>query len=147
MSDFPPPGEPNDQQPPSYPGQQPYAGQQPYLGQGQQPGYQQPTNAMPPSHPKATTVLVLGILGLVLCQVLSPFAWIMGNRAVAEIDANPQAYSGRSEANAGRICGIIGTVILVLWVVALAFFAFLVIASVSTVSNSDYDQLSLISLF
>lgn len=66
----------------------------------------------PPKHPQATTVLVLGILGLVLCQVLSPFAWSMGNKAQKEILANPGAYSGDGEINAGRILGIIGTAIL-----------------------------------
>ncbi len=66
----------------------------------------------PPKHPQATTVLVLGILGLVLCQVLSPFAWSMGNKAQKEIQANPGAYSGDGEVNAGRILGIIGTALL-----------------------------------
>ncbi len=66
----------------------------------------------PPKHPQATTVLVLGILGLVLCQVLGPFAWSMGNKAQKEILANPGAYSGDGEINAGRILGIIATAIL-----------------------------------
>jgi len=65
-----------------------------------------------PEHPQATTVLILGILGLVLCQLISPFAWIMGNRVVAEIDASNGQVGGRSQANAGRICGIVGTFLL-----------------------------------
>jgi len=81
-----------------------------------------------PDHPQAVTVLILGILGLVLCQVLSPFAWVMGNRVVSEIDASNGQLGGRSTANAGRICGIIGTVLFVggllilLAVVVVAFF-------------------------
>ena len=75
--------------------------QQPY-------GYAPP----PPNHPQAITVLVLGIVGLVVCQVLSPFAWSMGNKALREIDASRGQIGGRSEANIGRILGIIGTVIL-----------------------------------
>ncbi len=63
----------------------------------------------PPDHQQATLVLILGILGLVLCQVISPFAWVMGNRVVAEIDASNGQLGGRGSANAGRICGIIGT--------------------------------------
>jgi uncharacterized membrane protein YjgN (DUF898 family) len=63
----------------------------------------------PPKHPQATTVLVLGILSLVLCQILGPFAWSMGNKAQREIQANPGAYSGEGEVNAGRILGIIAT--------------------------------------
>ena len=65
-----------------------------------------------PEHPQATTVLILGILGLVLCQLISPFAWMMGNRVVAEIDASNGQVGGRSQANAGRICGIVGTFLL-----------------------------------
>jgi hypothetical protein len=64
-------------------------------------------------HPRATTALVLGILGLVLCQVLSPFAWVIGGRAVREIDASQGVLGGRGSANAGRILGIVGTVLLV----------------------------------
>src|SRR4051794_37683489 len=90
------PGAP-EQQPPHPYGQQPY-GQQPYEQQpsGQQPygqpGYDQQYGPPPvgyaPDHPKATTSLVLGILGIVVCGVLAPFAWQSGKRAVAEIDAS-----------------------------------------------------------
>ena len=65
-----------------------------------------------PDHQQAVLVLILGILGLVLCQVISPFAWVMGNRVVAEIDASNGQLGGRSTANAGRICGIVGTFLL-----------------------------------
>ncbi|MGA8986740.1 DUF4190 domain-containing protein [Aeromicrobium sp.] len=68
----------------------------------------------PAKHPQAVTALILGILGLVVCGVIAPFAWVIGNRAVNEIDANPAAYSGRSEASAGKILGIVGTSILAL---------------------------------
>jgi uncharacterized membrane protein YjgN (DUF898 family) len=70
-------------------------------------------------HPNGTTVLVLGILSLVLCGVLGPFAWSMGSKALREIEANPSVqWSNRSNVTAGRICGIIGTVLLVLQVLA-----------------------------
>ena len=82
------------------------------------PPYQYPYQYQPPrDHPSATTVLVLGILGLVLCQLLSPFAWAQGNRVVREIDASRGGYGGRSTANAGRICGIVGTVLLIVSIV------------------------------
>jgi hypothetical protein len=117
------------------PGQPPY-GQQPY---GATPGYGHPGQA-PANHPSATTALVLGLIGLVgiaLCGgitlVLSPFAWRMGARAVREIDANPGMYAGRDQANAGRIMGLIGTVLLGLAVLAfVAAIALLMVASVST---------------
>lgn len=57
-------------------------------------------------------VLVLGILGLVLCHILAPFAWHMGNQALATLDAVGDSLAQRGSVNTGRICGIIGTVLL-----------------------------------
>jgi uncharacterized membrane protein YjgN (DUF898 family) len=79
----------------------------------------------PPNHPQATTALVLGILGVVVCGLIAPFAWNIGGTAVREIDASGGAWGGRTEANAGRILGIVGTVLLVVGL--LAFVAFVVI--------------------
>jgi hypothetical protein len=64
-------------------------------------------------HPNGTTVLVLGILSLVVCQILGPFAWKMGNTALREMDARPDlVYSNRGNITAGRIIGIISTALL-----------------------------------
>ena len=106
------PGNPSGPTPPPPPG-----GHQPNWGGAypppppQQPGFQPYYG--PPKHPQATTAMVLGILGLAVCGVCAPFAWSIGGKAVKEIDANPAAYSGRSEANAGKIMGIIGTCLLI----------------------------------
>ncbi len=43
----------------------------------------------------------------------------IGGKAVKEIDANPAGYSGRGEANAGKIMGIVGTCFLAFGVLAL----------------------------
>lgn len=83
-----------------------------------------------PGHPQGTTVMVIGILGLVVCQLLGPVAWIMGNNAIAEIDANPMAYSNRSAVQAGRICGIVSTAILVFS--AVIFLIVLLVAASSS---------------
>jgi hypothetical protein len=115
------------EQPPNPPYGEP---QNPY-GQGGQPdpyaqggqGYPHAPyggyGAPPADHPQATTVLVLGIISLVLCQILGPFAWVMGNRVVREIDAAGGTVGGRSTANAGRICGIIATALFGLGVLLL----------------------------
>jgi hypothetical protein len=66
---------------------------------------------------RGTLILVLGILSLVLCAPLGVAAWIMGNGDLKEIDAGTMDPSGRSTTNAGRICGIIGTVLLGLSIV------------------------------
>jgi uncharacterized membrane protein YjgN (DUF898 family) len=101
------------QQPP--PGQPPFGNYPPH-----QYGGAPPYGFGAPEHPQATTVLILGILGLVLCQVISPFAWVMGNRVVAEIDASNGQLGGRSQASAGRICGIVGTFLIGLSLLILA---------------------------
>ena len=96
-----------------------------YNAPGQPPYGQQPYGAPPygggpvADHPQSTLVLILGILGLVACGVVAPFAWVMGNRVVREIDASQGRMGGRGAAQAGRICGIIGSVLLILSVLIL----------------------------
>lgn len=85
--------------------------------------------AVQQEHPQGTVILVLGILGLVLCQLLGPVAWIMGNKAKAEVDRNPGRYSNAGSISAGRICGIIATVILILIVVGYGLLFVAVIAA------------------
>ncbi len=68
-------------------------------------------------HPRGTTVLVLGILSLMACGLLGPFAWKIGATAIDEMDAQPEVYwSNRGNVTAGRICGIIGTAFLAIGV-------------------------------
>lgn len=109
----PPYGEPN----------QPPGGQPPYQPPNQPPN-QPPYGGYPfqQDHPKAQTAMVLGILGLVLCQVLAPFAWVMGKKTVAEIDASGGRLGGRSTAQSGYILGVVGTIILILGVVLMVVY-------------------------
>ena len=73
------------------------------------------------------------------CQVISPFAWAMGNRVVREIDASNGQVGGRGTANAGRICGIVGTFLLAAGVVFAVVIVIIALAGVSTSStNSPY---------
>ena len=66
-----------------------------------------------------TLILILGILGIVLCQILGPVAWIMGNSAVKVGGGDLQQAN---LANIGRILGIVGTVFLVLGILWGIFF-------------------------
>lgn len=97
-------------QPPAY-GQVPPPGAYPPQGQVQ----------YAPDHPKATTCLVLGILALVLCQVLGPFAWSMSKKTLNDIDASQGRVGGRGAAQAGYVLGIVSTVLLVLGVLVFVF--------------------------
>jgi hypothetical protein len=65
-----------------------------------------------PENSQGVLALVLGILGLVACGILAPFAWSVGNNELRGIDAGRRPPDNRGLANAGRILGIIGTVIL-----------------------------------
>ena len=71
---------------------------------------------VPREHPNGTTILVLGILSLVFCGLCGPFAWVMGNNAMREIDAQPGVNgTNRGAVSAGRICGIVGSCFLILF--------------------------------
>jgi hypothetical protein len=124
---------PGDQPPFGEPTEPPYQAQQPYQGQYQQPGqpYGQPYPYGYPvaqDHPKAVTAMVLGILGLVMCQLVSPFAWAMGKRTLAEIDASGGRLGGRGQAQTGFVLGIVGTVLLGVGLLFLViYFVFVVL--------------------
>lgn len=147
----PPPASADQPPYPPYGQQQPYGqapyGQQPYPPQGQipygAPGYGGP---MAPKHPSATTAMVLGIGalgGMFVCGipiVLAPFAWMIGGRTVKEIDANPGRYSGRDQAQAGRIMGMIGTGLLVLGVIAVIALIAIAVAVGPDTGDLSYDE-------
>ena len=77
---------------------------------------------------RGSTVLVYGILGLVVCQLLGIAAWRMGTDDLREMDFGQMDPSGRDLTNAGRICGMVGTGILIfqLAIVLIAIFLMLI---------------------
>lgn len=86
-----------------------------------------PESASYPEQSQATTILVLGILGIICCAPLGIAAWIMGNRELEAIDAGRRNPEGRGTANAGRIIGIVATVLLglgILFFIASLIFGF-----------------------
>ncbi len=142
MSD---PFDPNRPQDP-WSGQAPPPPPQPWGAPQQQWGQQQPQWSGPPPYQqygtfgpnpyesRSTTILVMGILGLVLCQLLGPVAMVMGNNLKKE--AEMAGYPEPGQAKAGRICGIVATVILVLSV--LLFAVVMIIGVSSGVSTTTY---------
>jgi hypothetical protein len=67
--------------------------------------------------------MILGILSIVSCGLLGPVAWVLGRRLRA--DASSAGYAEPGQGKAGRICGMVGTALLILqaaWIVF--FFAF-----------------------
>jgi len=90
-----------------------------YYPQPEPPNYPvmpYPQPAGRPEHPQSTTVLVLGILGIVIAGILGPIAWYMGNKAMQECATG--MYTASDQLKAGRVLGIISTVLLIVEVIA-----------------------------
>jgi cellobiose-specific phosphotransferase system component IIC len=73
-----------------------------------------PTPAVDKASSQAVTALILGILGILCCQLLAPIAWYLGNQELRSIKEGRSAAAGQGFASAGKIMGIIGTVLFVL---------------------------------
>jgi len=136
----PDPSNPSNPSNANYPNQeQPGYWQQ----QGQQPAYGQPSYGQAPvryapDHPKATTALVLGILGVVLCQIIAPFAWSIGKKSLNEIDASNGMMGGRGSAQAGYVLGIVGTILLIVGVLFFVVWIIFVVTIFGTSTVSGY---------
>ena len=66
---------------------------------------------------RGTLILVLGILGLVVCAPLAIAAWVMGSGDLKQMDPGAMDPSGRGNTQAGKICGIIGTILMVIVII------------------------------
>jgi hypothetical protein len=78
---------------------------------------------------RGSAVLTLGILSLVVCgPVLGPIAWVMGQGDLGEMRAGRMDREGEGLTSAGRICGMIGT-ILSISLIAIYFLFFVVFAA------------------
>ena len=63
---------------------------------------------------RGTMILVFGILSIVLGGlglIFGPMAWIMGNADLRAIRAGRMDPEGEGQTNAGRVCGIVGTLL------------------------------------
>ncbi|HIN84251.1 MAG TPA: DUF4190 domain-containing protein [Phycisphaerales bacterium] len=63
---------------------------------------------------RGTMILVFGILGLLVCMPLGIVAWVMGSADLKAMDAGTMDPDGRSSTQAGKILGIIATLLAVL---------------------------------
>lgn len=93
---------------------------------------------VPTSGGNATTALVLGIVGVVgglgscccclffVLGLCSPFAWYLGNRELAAIRAGQSPVSGESNAKTGMILGMVGSGLLVLYLIGIVAYVVLV---------------------
>jgi hypothetical protein len=59
-------------------------------------------------------ILVLGILGILCCFICGIIAWVMGSNDLREMAAGRMDPSGQGLTQAGKICGIVSVVLLIL---------------------------------
>jgi hypothetical protein len=108
------------------PGRPPY-GAAPY---GYHVGHVAETNG------KATTSLVLGIVGIVVCPIICSIpALVLGYQARTEIDDSHGRQTGRGNAVAGIVLGWIGVALY-----GVLFVIFLIAALVDGGTSGDYDE-------
>jgi uncharacterized membrane protein YjgN (DUF898 family) len=94
--------------------------------------YQYPAPPPPQDDSGATTSMVLGILGLVLCGLLAPIALFMGISAKRRIRESGGYLGGDGQATAGVVMGAIGTALIVL---ALVIVVIVLIAAAASTGN------------
>lgn len=71
-----------------------------------------------PNESKATTVLVLGILSIVLCGLFSGIpVWIVGRTELKNIRSGITDPSDKVLAQTGVVLGIVGSILSVVWLV------------------------------
>ena len=86
---------------------------------------------------RGTMILVFGILGFIVCFPFGIVAWVMGNTDLKAMDAGTMDPEGRGTTQAGKIIGIIATILTVLSIIiGILFFAVaLILAAVASSSS------------
>lgn len=92
-----------------------------------------------PGQPNGTMILILGILGVTLCGLCAPVAWVMGNNALSEIDAGRGDPAQRGNASIGRIIGMVGSGFLILAVVVFLIAFVFGLANGANRTNSRFQ--------
>ena len=93
----------------------------------------------PREHPQAITILVLGILSIVLCQLLGPVAWYMGGKARREIRFAGVPITNSGMVTAGWILGIISSLIII--------FVFIAVVLIGTLGSSSSSTLDVVRVW
>jgi uncharacterized membrane protein len=83
---------------------------------------------------RGAAVLTLGILGIVVCWICGIIAWVMGHNDLREMAAGRMDRLGEGMTRAGKICGIIGTLIPV---VILGIYLLIIVIAVLIVAVSQ----------
>jgi uncharacterized membrane protein YidH (DUF202 family) len=73
----------------------------------------QPSTQLPLRPHRGGVVLALGILGIVVCFICGIIAWVMGNNDLREMAAGTMDPAGRGLTQAGKICGMISVILVI----------------------------------
>lgn len=77
---------------------------------------------------RGAIILTLGILSLVICAILGIIAWVMANNDLRLMNAGQMDPSGRGITQAGKICGMIGTILMCIGLgFAVLYFLFVIV--------------------
>jgi hypothetical protein len=82
-------------------------------------------------------ILVFGILGLIVCFPFGIVAWVMGNTDLKAMDAGTMDPGGRGTTQAGKIIGIVTTILTVLSIIIGIFFFAVALIMAAVVSSSS----------
>ena len=77
--------------------------------------YGQPYGLPPREHAQGTLILIFGIIGIFV-TIFAPIAWYLGSKARKEIQASAIQYSNESNVNAGRILGMVLSIVWLVFV-------------------------------
>ena len=77
---------------------------------------------------RGTMILVFGILGLVVCMPLGIVAWVMGSGDLKKMDAGLMDPEGRGITQAGKIIGMVATILAIVGIALWFLIVFLAIA-------------------
>jgi len=77
---------------------------------------------------RGTMILVFGILGLVVCMPLGIVAWVMGSGDLKKMDAGLMDPEGRGTTQAGKIIGMVATILAIVGIALWFLLVFLAIA-------------------
>ena len=86
---------------------------------------------------RGTTVLVLGILSIALCYICGPIAWVMANKDIAKMNVGLMDPTGLEQTKAGKICGIIGTVFLILGTIFAFVYVIIMVVMVGAAATTQ----------
>jgi len=92
--------------------------------------------SQPPAPHRGGLMLGLGLVGLLVCNLFGPVVWAMAASDLRAMTAGQMDPEGQGLTRAGYILGILGTVLLVLFVISMAVLGFYVVSMIEEMSTA-----------